>query len=382
MKRTLRNIIICICIVYFVLSIVNTIVFTGYYNEELEGYDENFIWISSNEKYKEVELQKQYVKGQLNILNDNTNIIIVSVVFGFMIGLLISQRENIIIRYIVVFILGYLLYCVLWTFITILVNKSVSDVISNNFIEIYYNTLPKMLGSYIMFYLAGLIVIIFRNKISVQSLNAILKNPANEQNSEKIFKMIKRTLISILILMLLIFIGNTIRETVILINYSKKVNEISNYNNYYIKEECKDDSGEKDIEERYYKDGVFIRKFNDSLIYSNENSDEILSYNFLKKDAVVELPDSFLADFYKIRNVYWNGTGVRRWRSLLLTFNVNVYLEEYNGKHCYVIEQYSNKTYIDKESYLIVKRVLITGQEYYYTYEFGNVTDEEVKRPD
>jgi len=395
MKKILKNIIICICIVYFILNVGYSIMFKGYYNEVMIGYNENYVFANSNQEYKYMEFIKQYVGGQLNILNSNINIVIISIILGVMLGLLISQKENTIVKYLVYFILGYLLYCVLWTFMTILVNKSVSDVISNNFIEIYYNTLPKMLYSYIMFYAAGLIGVIFRNKINVKVLNETLKNPDNRENAEKVLKIVKRTIIILIILIVIIFIGNTIRKTFILIEYSKKINEISNCNNYYVKEESRYNYMEGNIRENYYKDDILVHKDkrNDNIFYSNENTKENLSY-LLNMKKVVKLDDDVYRNFYKIRNNFFGETSVRKWGNLLLAFSVDIYSEECNGKDCYVIEQHGDKLYLDKDTFLEVRKVEISDEEalkrgedflesiYDYTYEFGNVIDEDVAKPD
>lgn len=394
MKKTLKNIIICICVLYFILSVGYVAVYKGFYSESIKGTNENSLYSGSLQTFTAIEFYQGQYEGRLYILEDFSKIIIISIIIGTLVGLIISSKENSVVKYITTFIFGYLLYCVLWTIITILINKSVSDFISNNFMNIYRDIFPNMLGSYIMFYTAIILGIILKNKIKVNSLNDTLKNPNKKDKSEKIIKFIKRFIILLIILLVTVFIINTGRKTIILINYSKKVNEISKCNNYYMKEEIKDNYME-DVSEIYHKDNVVVYKNKERnlMIYNNENTNEYLNY-YLSENKIITLDSDINIKMYDIRNHFFTDTSVRKWGNLIVSLYTNIKSEKYNGKDYYVIENNNNKLYVNKETYLIDREVITTKTKTLekgwetneiinnYTYEFGNVTDEDVEKPD
>lgn len=395
MKKTLKNMIICICILYFILSVGYVVIFKGFYEETIQGTIENSLYNSSSQNFTVSDFYKGQYEGKLYILEDIAKIIIISITIGTLLGLIISAKENSVVKYITTFVFGYLLYCILWTIITILINKSVSNFISNNFMNIYIDTFSSMFCSYIMFYIAIILGIILKNKIKVNSLNETLKNPNKSDKGEKIIKFIKRFVIILIILIMTVFIVNTGRKTIILINYSRKVNEVSKCNNYYIREEKKDNYME-DVSEIYHKDNVAVykNKARDLIIYNNRNTNEYLNYYF-SENKIIKLDSDINIKMYDISNYFFfTETSVKKWGSLIVAFYTDIKSEKYQEKDYYIIKYSNSKLYIDKETYLLDRivqtneiKTLKKGTEINeivskYTYEFDNVTDNDVAKPD
>lgn len=394
MKKTLKNIIICICILYFILSIGYVVVCRGLYSESIKGLDGNCLFDGYSQTYTIIDHLKGQYQGMLYILDDIIKIGIISIIMGILLGLIVSSKENSVVKYITMFIFGYLLYCILWTIITILINKSVSDIISNNFMNIYIGTFTNMFVSYIMFYSAIILGIILKNKMQVNLLNDELKNPNKKEKTTRIMKFIKIFTIILITLIVSIFIVNTGRKTIILINYSKKVNEMSKCNNYYMKEEIKSNDLDN-VNEIYHKDNetVYKNKEYNSIEYSNKDTKEYLYYN-VNQNKIVILDNDINIKMHDIRNYFFIDTNVKKWGNIIKALYTNIKSEKYNGKDYYVIKYNNDKLYLNKLTYLVDRMVRITETKTLekgletneivnnYTYEFGNVTDEDVAKPD
>ena len=157
MKKTLKNIIICICIIYFILSLSSLLI-----TKEL--IHEQWMTIVDVLKDNETEPVKSLYIELNKIIDTNLIIVGISALIGTIIGLVISKRESSVTRYIVYFIVGFVLYSFLWIGINYLINLSVGNGKYVEFIELYKEVLKPVIISYIMLYIVSIVVIIKYNK--------------------------------------------------------------------------------------------------------------------------------------------------------------------------------------------------------------------------
>ena len=153
MKKTLKNIIICICIIYFILSLSSLLI-----TKEL--IHEQWMTIVDVLKDNETEPVKSLYIELNKIIDTNLIIVGISALIGTIIGLVISKRESSVTRYIVYFIVGFVLYSFLWIGINYLINLSVGNGKYVEFIELYKEVLKPVIISYIMLYIVSIVVII------------------------------------------------------------------------------------------------------------------------------------------------------------------------------------------------------------------------------
>lgn len=388
MKKTLKNIIICICIIYFILSLSSLFLEKGIISE-------NWLSLCDFQNEQETTELKYYYNALQELIDINLIMAGISILIGAMLGSIISVKESSITKYAVYFIVGFFVYSILWTGINYLVNSSYGNIEYMNFIEIYKGILKiPVIISYIILYSTILSGIIIYNKNKVKELNETLKNKENNTKSSKIKidrKTIKYSIIGIVVLVTVIFVIIIARRTIILIKYSEKISEINNSNNYYIKEEWKNLS----TNEKFYKDGIYVNKRAYSMSYINLKTKEWLSFDLNNKtmnDQSFNLNDepNIVNYIIPVMNpITYSTKSVLRWHCLLEAFKVNIDTEEINGRKCYVIkkDEYDNyKLYVDKETFYEVRYVQYdsSGMEQSvidYTYEIGTVTDEDVAKP-
>lgn len=224
----------------------------------------------------------------------------------------------------------------------------------------------------------------------------------------KKFKRKLKLLKNILLIIIVIFIVIVGRKAIILANLFNTSNELydrNNYetiqigerasqpndlNNYYFRSVITYDNGNVSLLEEYRKDGkglVTCKTFNvydrDTYIKETWYSDgkEGLSFaeNF-KEDKVIIREASILQggvpQVPSLKDGYWD----IYFEYLLFA---DIYKTNLNGKECYVIRINNIEQYVDKESGMIIKVIdnncNITTDNYY---EFGNVVEDDVKRPD
>ena len=384
MKKTLKNIIICICIIYFILSLSSLLI-----TKEL--IHEQWMTIVDVLKDNETEPVKSLYIELNKIIDTNLIIVGISALIGTIIGLVISKRESSVTRYIVYFIVGFVLYSFLWIGINYLINLSVGNGKYVEFIELYKEVLKPVIISYIMLYIVSIVVIIKYNKNRVKELNETLNNKIekDEKAKRKInIKIIIKIVVGIIVLSICIFVAIVTRKMVILTKYNEKMSEINNSNNCYIKEEW----GSGDSSETYYKDGITVYKTEDDISYRNINTKEWIQYDLINKTVLdtskyateevwksVEFQDKFITG-----NINYVG----KLNLLISSFKVKIYTEELDGRECYVFETKDgyNKKYIDKETFLKEKNITYNSAHkentvQYLTYEIGTVTDEDVAKP-
>lgn len=404
MKKTLKNILICLSIIYFVISLCYSVYLKGAYTEQLnailESNNQSMIFVD-NIGMTKYEWEDEY-RAKIEIIDMNLISMAVALVIGGIIGLIMSVKENSKVKYVLYFIIGNIIFNIIWTFIQIAVHNSVNTLYSLNFIKTYINTTVKTIIPYIIVYILILYANISNNKQKVNNLNASLNN----EKVKKEFKINKKAIIivaTIIVIILATLIGIVARKAIILIKYSKTVNELVSTGNYYIntvekwetREEGEITYSAEYITDYYYKDGMTLEKSYkngelDLTIYMNEK--DMLAIN--KEYKILQERDKYDFERKGIYNYYYGDTYPRIWQNIALAFNVSINKVEFNGKSCYEIERINTKLYIDAKTYAPVGSIIekeytdlygtterTTITENIYTIKKDIVKDEDVQRP-
>lgn len=223
--------------------------------------------------------------------------------------------------------------------------------------------------------------------------------PEKEDVQEKKkYKLVLQIIVISIIMLVTIFIGNTIRKFYIFNTYMAVTNEYSTKENY------------KKILIQYEEDEVGFavmgyKKGDKTLVkmYSEDNTKTISYYDKKKQESItkVEVGKDKVA-FVKqedeapvlVSSVAYieSFTEISAWQNFLLALHSKIVSETYKGKECYKITAYGDlEQWVDKETGLIVRQ---SGGYYQYkdgtmkrlyheyNYQFGIVTDEDVKKPD
>lgn len=416
MKKILKNILISITIIYFIFSILYNGVFKVLHTERVDMLTKTQSEIYNiKEEMTYGRMLLNSASAMLSIVNVNLVGILCSLIIGTIVGLIVSVKENSKIKYILYFIFGIIIYNAIWTFIisSIYDSYGLLNVYTNyNIIETWEYAFEKTFISYILIYIIVIVANVINNKIQVKNLNENLnknngKNKEDKEDkkrfkiSDKIKNIIKIGIISIIIISILVVSIVIAQRTIILINYSKAINELNKYQNYYIKEEQNftyepDSKNNKNyIIEKYYKDNILVKKQNNSISYQNEDTKESLHIDQINKKVYqykCNVREQLLNQFY-------GDDYVRFWKNIILAFNVDIKTQKYDGKEYYKITKDNQTVYLDKESYLPViyiqksdygkydyenKKMKTEYQklEEKYTYNFNIVTDEDIQKPD
>lgn len=186
---------------------------------------------------------------------------------------------------------------------------------------------------------------------------------------------------NVLLLIIILFVIIVGRKTIILTDLQKKAEKIKNMDNYYTKVETYQ-NGNISIMESYCKDGKIlgnIERYPEEYevkrqMYKSEDETFSLYDNGTVKvcqiggDISIN-PVSFTSDFFLV-NVY---------NAMFSSINK----VKLNGKECYIIRDKDTEKFIDTETGIAIKMIDNTNNrttDYYY--EYGNVKDEDVAKPD
>ena len=388
MKNTLKNIIISISIIFLVLTLSYTIINKSYKLELIKIFEENpnLFYLEDTITFNECRIIE--TNTIIDTLDTYLNLFILSTCIGTLIGLFRSVKELSIVKYILFFIFGYLLYSILWTELVVIVNKYVGNTYFNRF-DLFMSVFPIISVSFILLYSATVAGIIFNNKHQVKELNENLKQPKPVKDSLLKRFHFKKIIISISVIVLFIFVFVIARKTIILMNYSKKMNELYNCENYYYKV-TSESSNYINNYERWRKDAIILYKTNTYINYFDLNTKEGFRYNledntiskFEKRNFELSITYN---PFFVFNNIFFLDTTVTFWRTFFLSFEVTINEEIYNGTKCYVITHNNTQLYLDKHTYLPLQKIEQYNfdnkniENYYY--EFGNVTDSDVANP-
>lgn len=404
LKKVLKNVSICILIVYFVISLGYAIIEKGVLEEEISIL--NSRKTSSDEMYNVTYDAKdiENLSAKVMIINNNLKIVVFSIIIGGMIGLVISVKENSKVKYILYFILGELIFNSIWTVIMVMIyckNGIDIEYIYHRLSNIYYEMFIKFFLLYVLIYISIVAINIANNRRKVQQLNERLLGekevPIEDKKKKERIRKVAIIVVVGAILIISVYSINIVRKTIILTNYSNAIFKFNNLNNYYYKEQrTYNEKGEEPIYsengiyEIYCKDGIYLTKLNHDVIrYENALNDENISINRVGNVAYV----SNKVSTNKINNLYYGDNNIRKWRNFLLAFQVKVDSDTFNDKKCYVIKRNNTTLYIDKETCLPVKEITnntytsTKGKSQFETitecsYSRNVVTDQDVTKPD
>lgn len=187
MKNVLKNILICISIIYLLISLVYNIFFIQIAKETLKtNINAQGLMLEGNvTTYEFEDIQKEYTRGGLRQGYENLEILTISAVIGTILGLFISLKENSKVKYVLYFIFGNILYNSIWlVIITAITNNYLETTENGNWFYYLYksytsvfenNMFIKTFLSYILIYATILIGNIINNKKKVEELNRSLK---------------------------------------------------------------------------------------------------------------------------------------------------------------------------------------------------------------
>ncbi len=217
-----------------------------------------------------------------------------------------------------------------------------------------------------------------------------------EKEKIKIWKII----VAILVIILLVFVINTIRKVMIFNDLQEKISKYEKSENMYSKIDS-----EKSITERFIKNGIdkLIIKYKDKpmTVVQLKNGNKCKNYTFFEETKKVTVNDVNSMDALrvaKINNTIDTNSFIDK---LIKCITSKVSTKTIDGKEYYVIDGklsgsqlmlqnvISTKAYIDKETGLTMKVIEITKEsnnikkEYItnYEYNFDSITDDEISEP-
>lgn len=211
-------------------------------------------------------------------------------------------------------------------------------------------------------------------------------------NKKKIFIII----LFIVIISILAFLAFTIREMITLKNLNQKVAKYINSDNRY--EKIINDSGETTTTTEYYCKGDNAVLFLNTTIKATGETRKLTNYykgekvnTYIESDGnkIALLDSNGVPSKITLRQV---DTGNNLWELFLISLATSIRSEKYNDTECYILSiGESSKTYVDKETGLILKAkdgvsVDKNGVEseiiVEYYYEFENMNDSIFIEPD
>ena len=189
-----------------------------------------------------------------------------------------------------------------------------------------------------------------------------------------------------------------------------KADEYSKSTNYYREIITSYDDRATSIK-RYYKDGKYkevMESYSDNGAqkfmerYGSNDSNDVITINFIDNTAIIENGQYAENNNNAVENN--NEQHKNLFDILQMTFTLSITTDNYDiGKEYYVIKDYNdnnyrNENWIDKDTGLTIRRITKNSVKTYfggtnvlknvsdciedYKYEFGNVTDDDVKIPD
>ena len=209
-----------------------------------------------------------------------------------------------------------------------------------------------------------------------------------EKEKIKIWKII----VAILVIILLVFVINTIRKVMIFNDLQEKISKYEKSENMYSKIDS-----EKSITERFIKNGIdkLIIKYKDKpmTVVQLKNGNKCKNYTFFEETKKVTVNDVNSMDALrvaKINNTIDTNSFIDK---LIKCITSKVSTKTIDGKlsgsQLMLQNVISTKAYIDKETGLTMKVIEITKEsnnikkEYItnYEYNFDSITDDEISEP-
>lgn len=176
MKKRLKIIIFSIVIIYFIFSIGNLIFNYLTYKNILNSIDlsnSNIEKIETESPLSFSELLKlSRLSGTADIIYQQMFLIFISIILGISIGIVYTLKEFSKIRYLLYFILGYIIYTLALFIIAYFSTKD----LELNTLSIYSYIANHFLLIYILFFIILLIINFIIGKVQIKKLNNKLNN--------------------------------------------------------------------------------------------------------------------------------------------------------------------------------------------------------------
>ena len=180
MRKVIVRCLFCICITYMVISSIFNTYYLINFNQNIAEFEVN----QNNETHQvEVNIPKDTtvgnlidlsnVSGKLEVIYSNFTIIGVSIILGMIIALTTLLKENSKIKFILIFILGYIIINSYFSFIEVCIFQSYGIEIS--FIEKYIDYMKYTIVPYTIIFLAILLIQRYFLKKRVNELNKIIE---------------------------------------------------------------------------------------------------------------------------------------------------------------------------------------------------------------
>lgn len=193
----------------------------------------------------------------------------------------------------------------------------------------------------------------------------------------------------ILVIILMLFIWNTIRKTYIISKYKEQSQEYSKITNFYKKY----NEDENSTVEIWRKDNIFVykRTSEDGIRMIYNNLDEKIGWvindtktgDTVNKTAV-KVKERELDNLIFINNVVSNEIQANNLGQYIkIAFMCSISSKDYYGVKCFEIN-FRNEVlqYINKENYLCIREINGSTDTGLMEYKLNDVTDEDVKLPD
>lgn len=192
----------------------------------------------------------------------------------------------------------------------------------------------------------------------------------------------------IVAIILILFIGNIIRKTYIIIKFEQKSEEYAKIDNFYKKNKIEDNAiaeiwrkGNVSIYKRTSEDGIrmIYRNLDERvgwIIVDTKMGDEV------NKSAAKVKEDEL--QYLIAGNVSNGGIGLENlWQKIQFAFMSSIKIKDFYGIKCYEIKLADNwEIYVNKDNYLCIGEINGSLDTGLIEYRLNEVTDEDVKLPD
>ena len=197
----------------------------------------------------------------------------------------------------------------------------------------------------------------------------------------------------ILMIIIAIFLIHTIRNYVIISKLQKQLVKYQTYQSYFIKTKTTDNKGGEVILS-YYKNkdkevAIMERKLNGEVtkmsMYNNGQRIDVFYDTPTDKTVQIDSKASMIINSYNFLETDNN------WQTFLGSIFARIKNSEYNGKKCYIINDFKtpmfmngtekNEYYIEKDTGLYLKAI-VDEQTSEREYDFNNVDDSIFIEPD
>ena len=216
----------------------------------------------------------------------------------------------------------------------------------------------------------------------------------------KIAKIALESIIAIILLIMLVFGANTLRNYRILEELRQTLKETQKISNYHLTMSNKVGNNGLIVMDTYKKDGKVVTisqvmaiygQRHKTMSYFNGNRHELYKEgdNGGQYEKTVEIDENYDIEYSGVGNWFLEEPEIEGGTSKLwLSTRVKIGKTMYHERECYVIEndRFSkdpNKPiiyYIEKDTGLILRQIQ-NDENWDYEYEFGNVDDEVFKQP-